>query len=293
MANKHFAEQSLEQDYKDLSGLLENIVESIPLYLFVKDSGNDFRYVYSSPMMKLLYGRYHEEIVGKTDFDLFLDPAAAQAFRDMDEKVVKSGEMQRFVEQMVDPKGIIRYMDTMKILVPREGKSPYLLGISWDITQQRLYEEEQRENNKRLAMSCQAGKIYPWIWDVVDETAELSYVKDGGLVNTFITHESFTEKIHPNHQQMYRDITSAFARGEVETIRLSFLCHYFSDEYVWLEKIGEVLEYGPDGKPAKAIGILRDITADKRHEEDIRAKRLAEESDRMKSSFIAAIILER
>lgn len=287
MANKHSAEQSLERDYKDLSGLLENIVESIPLYLFVKDSGNDFRYVYSSPMMKLLYGRYHDEIVGKTDFDLFLDPVAAQAFRDMDEKVVKSGEMQRFVEQMVDPKGIIRYMDTMKILVPREGKSPYLLGISWDITQQRLYEEEQRENNKRLAMSCQAGKIYPWIWNVIDETAELSYVKDGELVNTFITHESFTEKIHPNHQQMYRDITGAFTRGEVETIRLSFLCHYFSDEYVWLEKIGEVLEYGPDGKPAKAIGILRDITTDKRHEEDIRAKRLAEESDRMKSSFIA------
>ncbi len=30
----------LEQEYKDLSGLLSNIVDSVPMYLFVKDTGN-------------------------------------------------------------------------------------------------------------------------------------------------------------------------------------------------------------------------------------------------------------
>lgn len=48
----------LEQKYKDLSGLLSNIVNSVPMFFFVKDTGDDFRYVYSSPMMKQLYGRY-------------------------------------------------------------------------------------------------------------------------------------------------------------------------------------------------------------------------------------------
>lgn len=28
----------LEQEYKDLSGLLSNIVDSVPMYLFVKDT---------------------------------------------------------------------------------------------------------------------------------------------------------------------------------------------------------------------------------------------------------------
>ena len=41
----------LEQEYKDLSGLLSNIVDSVPMYLFVKDTGDEFRYVYSSPMI--------------------------------------------------------------------------------------------------------------------------------------------------------------------------------------------------------------------------------------------------
>ena len=280
-------EKVLEQEYKDLSGLLSNIVSSVPMYLFVKDTGNDFRYVYASPMMEQLFGQYHGDIVGKTDFELFNDPVVAQAFRDKDLDVLKSRKTQRFVEQMIDREGVLRSIDTMKMLVPREGKDPYLLGMSWDITRQQQIEEEQQENNKRLALSCQAGKIYPWIWDVINETAELSFAKDGEIIHTFITHESFTEKIHPDEQQMYRDVVNAFARGETDSLRLSFRCHYFSDEYVWLEKIGEVYEYDKDGKPSKAIGILRDITVDKQHEEDVRAKHLAEESDRMKSAFIA------
>lgn len=76
-------------------------------------------------------------------------------------------------------------------------------------------------------------------------------------------------------------------RGEIDSMRFSFPCRYFSDEYVWLEKIGEVYEADPDGKPIRSIGILRDMTVDKRHEADVQAKRLAEESDRMKSAFIA------
>lgn len=283
----HSDENVLEQEYKDLSGLLSNIVNSVPMYLFVKDTGDDFRYVYSSPMMNQIYGRYHNNVVGKTDFDLFVDPEAAHSFREMDEKVLQTGKMQRFVEHMVDPKGVLRSMDTIKLLVPREGKSPYLLGMSWDITKQRQIEEELQENNKRLALSCMAGRIYPWIWDVENETAELSHVENGEIVHAYITHESFTEKIHPDDQQMYRNIVNAFARGEIDTLRLSFRCRYFSDEYVWLEKVGEVFESGKDGKPHKVIGILRDITVDKRHEEDMQAKRLAEESNRMKSAFIA------
>lgn len=276
-----------EQEYRDLSGLLSNIVDSLPMYMFVKDSGSDYQYVYSSRMMNQIYGRHYDSVIGKTDFDLFIDPVAAQSFRDKDEEVIRTGKMQRFVEQMIAPDGVLRSMDTMKISVPREGKPPYLLGMAWDITKQSQIEEELHGYNKRLAMACQAGKIYPWIWDMINGTAELSLVEEGQISHVPITHESFTEKIHPDDQQLYRDITDAFALGQIESLRFSFRCRYFSDKYIWYEKVGEVYEYTPDGRPFKSIGILRDMTADKQHEEDIQAKRLAEESDRMKSAFIA------
>lgn len=186
--------KTLEQDYRDLAGLLSNIVDSLPIYFFVKDTGDNFRYVYSSPLMNQLYGRYHNDVVGKTDFDLFLDPVVAQSFRDMDEEVVKTGKMQRFVEQMIDPKGILRTMDTMKLLAPREDKPPYLVGISWDITKQRQVEEELHSYNKRLALACQAGKIYPWLWDLVNGTAELSLEENGQIKHVQITHASLRRR---------------------------------------------------------------------------------------------------
>lgn len=279
---------SLKQSYKDLSSLLSNIVNTVPMYLFVKDTGDNFRYVYSSPMMNMLYGRYHDEVEGKTDFDLFIDPVTAQAFRDKDMEIVSTGRMQHFVEQIIDPQGLLRSIDTIKTLVPREGKPPYLLGISWDITKQSQTEDELHRYNKRLAMSCQAGRIYPWVWDMINNTAEISIVDNGQIKQISITHESFTDKIHPDDQQMYHDQTIDFISGKQDTLRFSFRCNFFTeDEYVWYEKVGEVYEYDQDKRPYKSIGILRDITADKRHEEDMRAKQLAEESNRMKSAFIA------
>ena len=276
-----------EQEYKDLSGLLSHIVESLPMYMFVKDAGNDFQYVYSSPMMNQIWGSRHDSVFGKTDFDLFDDPVVAQSFRDRDEDVIRTGKKQRFVEQMIDPDGMLRSIETMKMPVPRECKPPYLLGMAWDITKQSQIKEELHGYNKRLAMACQAGKIYPWIWDMINGTAELSLVEDGQIRHVSIVHESFTEKIHPDDQKLYQDITDAFASKEIESLRFSFRCRYFSDEYIWYEKIGEVYEYMPDGRPFRSIGILRDMTADKRHEEDVQAKRFAQESDRMKSAFIA------
>ena len=168
-------------------------------------------------------------MVGKTDFDLFLDPVVAQSFRDMDEEVVKTGKMQRFVEQMIDPKGILRTMDTMKLLAPREDKPPYLVGISWDITKQRQVEEELHSYNKRLALACQAGKIYPWLWDLVNGTAELSLEENGQIKHVQITHASFTEKIHPDYRKVYENITD---RCDVEKWKALFE----ADDFLSLEE---------------------------------------------------------
>lgn len=287
MASTDPKNRNFEQEYKDLSSLLSNIIESLPLYLFVKDTGDDFKYVYSSPMNNQLYGRFHNDVIGKTDFDLFLDPFTAQQFRERDKEVVVTGNSKRFSEQIVDPRGLLRSVDTIKSLVAREGKDPYLLGMSWDITKQSQIEEELHGINKRLALACQFGGIYPWIWDMTSGMAEITIVENGTIRHMPLMHESFTEKIHPDDRQLYCDITGAFSRGEIEAMKFSFRSCYFTNEYIWYDKIGENYEFDSDGKPFKSIGILRDITSDKRQEEDRQAKLLAEESDRMKSAFIA------
>ena len=188
------------------------------------------------------------DVVGKTDFDLFLDPVVAQSFRDMDEEVVKTGKMQRFVEQMIDPKGILRTMDTMKLLAPREDKPPYLVGFHGDITKQRQVEEELHSYNKRLALACQAGKIYPWLWDLVNGTAELSLEENARSSMCRSPTLVLRRRSIRDYRKVYENITTAFMRGEIDSMRFSFLVVISRmSMYGW--KIGEVYEADPDGKP--------------------------------------------
>lgn len=413
MAPSRTGSKSLEREYKDLSSLLFNIVESIPMYFFVKDTGNDFRYIYASPMMDQVFKQQNSDAAGKTDFDLFADPTVAKEFRNKDTEVLQTGKMQHFVEQMVDPGGTLRSIDTMKLLVPREGKAPYLLGMSWDITAQVKIEEQLRntytklaqacktgliypfvwniespiaiftliqdnqicyeevtykdfcttihsddlqpfedareafalgrsnrlqtsfrskyftdtfqwyeltcepdksnkdgerrkamgvmrnissekqsekklrDHNKSLALCCQAGKIYPWTWDLIEDTAEISIATDGNIQQISLNHKDFLDTVHPEDIHLYNEIIKEFILGNTTSIRFNFRCNYFGGEYIWFEKIGEVSEYDENGNPFKSMGILRDITADKHQEADRRAKLVAEESDRMKSAFIA------
>jgi hypothetical protein len=39
-------EEQFHLSYDDLQNILSNIVSSIPLYLFVKDSGDDLKYIF-------------------------------------------------------------------------------------------------------------------------------------------------------------------------------------------------------------------------------------------------------
>ena len=137
--------------------------------------------------------------------------------------------------------------------------------------------EDDPEGFKRLRMAYEEACRYAGTPEAEDnEEAELT-LEDDTPAGQWVR----------GVRKVYENITTAFMRGEIDSMRFSFPCRYFSDEYVWLEKIGEVYEDDPDGKPIRSIGILRDMTVDKRHEADVQAKRLAEESDRMKSAFIA------
>lgn len=212
--------------------LLAHIINYTPMYLFVKDTGDNLKYLYSSPMMDQLYGPYDGSVVGKTDFDLFEDPAVAEAFREKDREIIRTGRMQRFVERMTDPEGVERAIDTRKLLVPRAGKPPYLLGMAWDITLQENLKNQLEEENIRLSLACKSASIYPWTWYVPLQRAEFILVEKNRVVHYPVTHPGFVATIHPDEQELYEAELGAFARGEKQTVRVSFRSDCFSDDYV-------------------------------------------------------------
>ena len=117
-----------------LNSLMEAIVNNVPLYLFVKDSGNDFRYLYWNKTFADYSGIPIEKAIGRNDFEIFKRTEDMEKFRLDDIRVLKEGKLDYFEEYMA-ASGEIRTITTMKRLVPSSNEHPYIIGISWDITE--------------------------------------------------------------------------------------------------------------------------------------------------------------
>ena len=117
-----------------LNSLMQAIVNNVPVYLFVKDSGNDFRYLYWNKTFADYSGIPIEKAIGRNDFEIFKRTEDMEKFRLDDMKVLKEGKLDYFKEYMTAT-GEIRTITTMKRLVPSNNGHPYIIGISWDITE--------------------------------------------------------------------------------------------------------------------------------------------------------------
>ena len=124
-----------------LNSLMEAIVNNVPVYLFVKDSGNDFRYLYWNKTFADYSGIPIEKAIGRNDFEIFKRTEDMEKFRLDDIRVLKEGKLDYFEEYMA-ASGEIRTITTMKRLVPSSNEHPYIIGISWDITNFQNIEQE-------------------------------------------------------------------------------------------------------------------------------------------------------
>lgn len=136
---KQNAEQQAE--ITKLNSLMTAILNNIPVYLFVKDSGNDFRYLYWNKAFAGHSGIPVEKVVGRTDAEIFPNSADSAKFREDDLEVMRIGRKE-YEEEYTSVTGQVRTVTTLKTVVPSENGHPYIIGISWDITESKRTEKE-------------------------------------------------------------------------------------------------------------------------------------------------------
>ena len=143
-------------ELKELNRLMEAILENIPVYLFVKDPNDEFRYLYWNQSFVKHSGIPASQVIGKTDFEIFPNPADAAHFQRDDLELLKRGELPPFEEEYSVVTGQKRIVNTVKMLVPvEERKLPLLMGISWDITERKVIETELLEAKVKAEQSDQ------------------------------------------------------------------------------------------------------------------------------------------
>jgi PAS domain S-box-containing protein len=132
------------------------LIENLSQAIFLKDS--EFRFVAVNRPFCRTFGLSENEFIGKNDFDFF--PAElANKYRADDRKVIQERCRLELEEQtLVD--GKLRTVETVKTpVLDDRGRAVGVLGIFWDVTDQRNLEAQLRQAHKMEAVGQLAGGI--------------------------------------------------------------------------------------------------------------------------------------
>lgn len=118
------------------------VVNNIPSMVYVKDI-QDLRFVSLNPAGEAFTGFREEDIIGKTDYDLFPREQADYFVSKDREALDGSGRLIVVEEPITARSGEMRILQTKKLsLLDAQGKPKYVLGISEDITEQKKINEQ-------------------------------------------------------------------------------------------------------------------------------------------------------
>ena len=133
------ARKQLEMRLERSEARLSAFFEAIPDCVWLKDT--EGRYVLANPVKARLYGLSVEHILGKTEAEL-VPPAVAEAYRESDERALRSGEPLVYEEEaLLD--GQRRVLEVVKHAVQdHSGQAFGVLGVARDITERKLAEAQ-------------------------------------------------------------------------------------------------------------------------------------------------------
>jgi len=160
VASTEAAHRRVEAALRHTEAFYQALVESLPQNILRKDLNGRFTFV--NRRFAATLGRPVEEIIGRTDFDLFPRELAAKYQQD-DRSVMESGETFETTEAHVTPDGEKHWVHVIKtpILDP-SGQAVGLQGIFWDVTRERRTAEKlaRAENNYRSIVENAVDGIF-------------------------------------------------------------------------------------------------------------------------------------
>lgn len=241
--------------------LLNNILNTLPVNVYIKDSSG--RYVFINSHYSTSLNMQSVEVLGKTDFDI-LDFNTASRWAEEDDQVWESRKL-TVKEDKVTYNGKVSHLLSGKTIVQANDiDTPLLLGYSLDITDRANAEEELRSQEM-------------FIRQVLDTGPNLIYVKDTQgnfmLVNQAIadlfgmSKEKLTRMnnyvVHTN--QAENNIFNNSDKQVIEeqiTVSLEEPFTKPDGETLWFHTIKKPL-FLQDGS-VRVLGVSQDITEQKR-----------------------------
>jgi PAS domain S-box-containing protein len=131
------ATDALGSDEEKLKTFLANVIEHLPTMVFMKEA-KELRFEYFNHAGEELLGLERSMLLGKNDHDFF-PSEQADFFVAKDRDVLRRGTVEDIPEEPIETPRGRRWLHTRKIpILNAAGEPQHLLGVSVDITEQKL-----------------------------------------------------------------------------------------------------------------------------------------------------------
>ena len=257
------------------SGLITSLLDSIPDIIFFKDIQGV--YLGCNPPFAEFVGKPKNEIIGKTDYDLF-DHETAKIFRQFDHEMLVLKLSKHNEEWITYPDGRKILIDTLKTPYwASDGSLIGILGISRDITKRKEAEDKLLQSSQKWEAIISAspdgigvvsldGKL-----QLLSEKLATMYgysieQKDEYLGKTIFDY------IDPSNHQILKDNIRLLIATESENKITEYLA-IKKDKSRFYVDVNSCVLYDADGNPESILFVERDITERKQAKETLENER--------------------
>ena len=266
--------------------LLHAILDNMPIPVMVKDIDDDLKYVFWNKQCDEQSGFHREEIVGKTDLEIY-GPERGAHYRKIDLELIAGGQSYNAQEAFTTPDGKIHASIVNKNLISNEMHN-WLLVARWDISELMETQNQLQEANRQMRLAFSAAGTTPVVWDLLKNEVRLKFPEFKSRNEGFFTDREgmqareILEYIRPDERKPLESLMDGLRSGKLESasaeLHFDVAGHYQNcySVYLTIEQRDEA------GVPVRITGLMRNITERKNHEQElVEAKQSVERIQRM------------
>lgn len=282
-------QKQVTRQQREQERIWQRIVNHLPIALFVKDVKNGFRYTLCNRKGGELVSMSGEDLVGRTDFEVF-PTQVAMRFREEDLEVAASGRPTPNSEELIKlASGEEICLRTIKFVIPDEqGKSSLLIGMSEDVTERREAERALHASERRFQELAENAPVGILLTDPrgLCIYANAHWQDLTGLDQLQAGGTGWQNAFHPEDRDCYLDDWREFvAHGTSFAAECRFV--HRNGETSWVS-CNAVHFQNEAGQTAGQLITITDISERKRSELQLRSSRdEAERANRAKSDFLS------
>jgi PAS domain S-box-containing protein len=292
----HLFSNLRKKSEKELSmqGLfLSKLIAHLPLGVYVKGVKSNLSYTLWNKELENLFELKEEDVLGKSDHEIFKDSGEIGQYMASDAMVVNDKEpilIEKLGIEKDDKKIFVR---SFKIpLLDDKGNVESILGLLENITDVVSSREELENAEKRWNYALSGSRDA--VWDVNLITDETYFSPIFNELLEYKACEKIVEKwenlVHPDDLVRTWNLFVDHLEGKTHFFECEYRLRKKDGSFLWVLDRGKIAEFDAHGNPTRCIGTISNITYRKKLEEQYKISlSKAEAASNAKSLFLSTM----